>query len=161
VNARLTAVNAHLTAAGAPSCVGSLTVCHAGQAGAPKAAIRVGHFKLLAWCFSVRGVGGANVTGPLPAPKGTKTADPEFTKGRGLVLYDLDADPTESTNLAHEPVHAATVDSMLARLLQLASGSVEPQQWTPPYQGADYECASCPRHPGGDGHPMEPWAPWL
>jgi len=135
-------------------------LCHSGQAGAPKAAIRIGSFKLLAWCFSVQGVGGGTSTGPVPAPNSTAEVDPEFSKGRGLVLYNLDEDPTESINLANDPPHQATVEKLLKRLTALAVESVEPQQWTPPYQGKDYECAECPRHPGGLG-PTQPWLPWL
>lgn len=135
-------------------------LCDAGQAGAPRAALRVGSFKLLAWCFTVAGIGGANATGPHAAAAGDKSADPEFKKGNGLVLYDLDADPAETTNLAHDAQHKATVASMLARLTELAAQSVEPQQWVKPYQGAGYECADCPLHPGGTG-PMQPWEPWL
>ena len=135
-------------------------LCDAGQAGAPKAAIRIGSFKLLAWCFSVQGIGGQATTGPIPAPNGTKGIDPDFSKGRGLVLYDLDNDPTESTNLANDHAHQPTVTTLLSRLSALAKESVEPQQWTPPYQGKDYECAAWPRHPGGLG-PTQPWLPWI
>ena len=135
-------------------------LCGGGQAGAPTAAIRIGGFKLMAWCFRVRGIGGGNVTGPVPAPQAAAEADPEFKKGRGLVLYDLDKDPAETGNLAHAPAHGATVQKLLSRLEELASEMVEPQQWTPPYQGPAYECATCPRHPGGAG-PMQPWLPWL
>ena len=67
-------------------------------------------------------------------------ADPEFKRGRGW--YDLKGDPAESVNLAHEPVHAPTVESA-ARLEALAVEMVEPMQWTPPYQGPSYECAAC------------------
>ena len=132
----------------------------AGQAGAPKAGIRIGDFKLLAWCFSVAGIGGGNTTGPSPAPHASPSVDPEFTRGRGLVLYNLATDPGETTNLAHDPPHAATVEKLLSRLTVLAVESVEPQQWTAPYQGPNYECASCPLHPGGTG-PDQPWLPWL
>ena len=83
---------------------------------------------LYAWtvrCFTVAGVGGANTTGPHAAAKGDKGADPEFKKGDGLVLYDLDADPAETTNLAHDAQHKATVRSMLARLTELLEGRVD------------------------------------
>ena len=43
---------------------------------------------------------------------------------------------------------------------ELADKSVEPMQWTPPFQGPDYECADCPQHPSSKG-PMVPWGPWL
>jgi len=39
-------------------------------------------------------------------------------------------------------------------------GMVEPQQWTPPYQGEDYFCKACPLHPPGGG-PGKAWLPWL
>ena len=44
-------------------------LCHSGQAAAPKAAIRVGDFKLLAWCFDVEGIANASRTGHVKAPK--------------------------------------------------------------------------------------------
>ena len=135
-------------------------LCDGGQAGAPKAAIRIGSYKLLAWCFFVKGIGGGTSTGPVAAPNGTKGVDPEFSKGHGVVLYNLDEDPTESTNLAGMPAHEATVKQLLARLVALAQESVEPQQWTPPYQGKEYECAACPLHPAGLG-PTQPWISWI
>ena len=135
-------------------------LCHGGQAAPPKAAIRVGRFKLLAWCFSVAGIGGANTTGPVAAQPGDEHYDPAFAKDRGLALYDLDADAAETTNLVPAKAHAATVETLLARLQALAIQMVEPQQWAPPYQGAGYECADCPLHPAGKG-PAVPWGPWL
>eukprot|EP01065_Artemidia_motanka_P012589 TRINITY_DN1693_c6_g1_i1.p1 TRINITY_DN1693_c6_g1~~TRINITY_DN1693_c6_g1_i1.p1 ORF type:complete len:545 (+),score=138.71 TRINITY_DN1693_c6_g1_i1:100-1734(+) len=133
-------------------------LCHSGQAGAPKAGLRVGDFKVLAWCYSVKGIGGSNTTGPVSAPAGDKTADPAFRSGP--VLYNLKEDPAERHNLAHDPAHAETLSKMLERLAELAVQSVEPMQWTAPFQGSGYECADCPLHPGGDG-PAEPWTPWL
>ena len=64
-------------------------LCQGGQAGSPKAGLRMGSYKVLAWCYSIKGIGGGNVTGPVNAPKGSKAAniDPEFTKGP--VLYNL------------------------------------------------------------------------
>ena len=38
-------------------------LCSGGQAGAPKAGLRVGDFKVLAWCYSVKGIDGAEETG--------------------------------------------------------------------------------------------------
>jgi hypothetical protein len=81
--------------------------------------------------------------------------DPELAKGP--VLFNLKADPAETTNLAErEPV---VLQKLLARLKVLAEGSVEPQQWTKPYQGEDYYCKDCPLHPHGTG-PASPWLPW-
>ena len=55
---------------------------------------------------------------------------------------------------------SAQVARLLARLTELAVQSVEPQQWTPPYQGDEYYCAACPRRPAGSD-PMQPWLPWI
>lgn len=132
-------------------------LCHGGQAGAPKAALRMGDYKVLAWCYSIKGIDGAKQTGPVSAPHG-KGHDPEFEKGP--VLYDLAKDPSETTNIAHDPANADLLRKMLARLKVLAEESVQPMQWTPPYQGADYECAKCPRHPAGTGVGV-PWLPWI
>jgi hypothetical protein len=49
---------------------------------------------------------------------------------------------------------------MLARLAELAEGSVEPMQWKPPYQGPTYDCADCPQHPSSLGVGSA-WSPWL
>lgn len=130
-----------------------------GQAGAPKAGLRVGQYKVLAWGYSIKGIGGGNFTGPVNAPAGSnpKTVDLEFVKGP--VLYDLDADPSETTNIAtKEP---AVLQRMLERLKVIAEGySVEPMQWKAPYQGRDYACAACPLHPASKGVDS-PWGPWL
>jgi len=136
-------------------------LCHSGQAGAPKAAIRVGDYKLMAWCFDVDGVANSTRTGPLKASrKQASTSDPGFAQNDGLVLYDVTNDPGESTNIRANPAHKERVDSMLARLTELASEMVEPQQWDPPYQGATYFCADCPKHPAGAGADV-PWDSWL
>lgn len=133
-----------------------------GLAGPPKAALRVGNFKVLSWGYQVQGIDGATATGPLNAPPGTVGADPEFE--RGVVLYDLSNDPRESNNLAHEPQHAAMLSSMLARLRQLAEEQVYPMSMVRPWQGPGYECASCPQHPAtgfsGDFAKL-PWGPWM
>jgi hypothetical protein len=63
-------------------------LCHVGQASSPRAGLRMGSYKLLSYCYSVKGIGGANVTGPVNAPKGSPhSIDPEFIKGP--VLYNL------------------------------------------------------------------------
>lgn len=133
-------------------------LCQGGQAGAPKAGLRVGAYKVLAWCYSIKGIDGAKETGPVAAPHG-EGHDPEFEKG-GVVLYDLEKDPAETTNLAHEPAHEMRLHLMMSRLKVLAEESVEPMQWDKPYQGPSYECANCPKHPAGKGVDM-PWLPWL
>ena len=68
-------------------------------AGPPRAAIRVGRFKLLAWCLSVAGIAGANATGPVASRPGDADYDPAFADDRGLALFDLDADPAETADL--------------------------------------------------------------
>ena len=74
------------------------------------------------------------------------------------MLFDLDTDPSETTNLAaQEPAQVAL---MLKRLAVLADESVYPMSWDPPYQGPDYFCATCPKHAAGKG-PAVPWQPWL
>jgi len=62
-------------------------LCNGGQAGAPKAGIRIGTYKLLSYCYSIDGIDNATVTGPVSAPAGTAGVDPEFFKGP--VLYNL------------------------------------------------------------------------
>ena len=48
-----------------------------------------GDYKVLAWCYSVRGIAGANHTGPIAAPNTSHNradTDPEFMGGRGVVM---------------------------------------------------------------------------
>ena len=58
------------------------------------------------------------------------------------------------------------LQSMLARLKQLAEEQVYPMTWVRPFQGPAYECATCPQHPassalsGGD-FSKQPWGPWM
>lgn len=126
-------------------------LCYAqSQASAPKAGIRMGKWKLLSWCYSITGIEGATSTGPVAG------GDGEFKDGP--VLFDLEADPRETTNLAAE--NPGQVTQMLNRLKTWAESSVQPQQWTPPYQGEDYFCKDCPLHPGGSD-PLVPWAAWI
>ena len=108
-------------------------------------------YKILCWGYSIAGVDGATTTGPTNDPAGGEFAD-------GTTLFDLDRDPTESTDVAK--AFPEVVARMLARLKELALTSVEPMQWEPPYQGEGYFCASCPLRASGDG-PAVPWAPWL
>jgi len=137
-------------------------LCDSGQAGAPKAGLRVGRYKLLAWCFDVAGIANATRTGPVKAPNATvcQDSDPGFGQNDGLVLYDLEEDPQEATNVRARPSLQGVVHSMLARLSQLAQEMVEPQQWDPPYQGTSYFCANCPKRPSGTGVDV-PWDSWL
>merc|ERR1712070_266641 len=128
-------------------------LCDGGQAGRPKAGIRIGKWKLLSWCYDIAGVDGKTTTGPVSAPAGQSD---EFANGP--VLFDLEADPRETTNVAaKEP---KVVDRLLARLKVWAESSVEPMQWTAPYQGEKYFCKDCPLHPAGTG-PDIPWAAWV
>lgn len=129
-------------------------LCHGGQAGAPKAGLRMGDWKLLTWCYDVAGTAGANRTGPVNAPHGSVPVD--FIKGP--MLFNLQDDPREMHNLAAE--QPALVATLLTRLEKWASSSVEPMQWVRPYQGDAYFCKDCPLHPAGTGV-AEPWLPWI
>eukprot|EP01060_Flectonema_neradi_P003334 TRINITY_DN1213_c1_g1_i2.p1 TRINITY_DN1213_c1_g1~~TRINITY_DN1213_c1_g1_i2.p1 ORF type:complete len:531 (+),score=87.69 TRINITY_DN1213_c1_g1_i2:74-1666(+) len=133
-------------------------LCHAGQAGSPKAGLRIGDMKVLTYCYSINGIDNATFTGPVSAPEGTKDIDPEFYKGP--VLYNLTADPSETTNLAHDSEYKQVLDNLLKRLELFANQSVIPMQWEPPFQGDDYFCSDCPKHP-----PMhsadDAWTFWL
>ena len=133
-------------------------LCHGGQAGAPKAGLRIGDMKILTFCYSISGIDGSNFTGPVNAPIGTKGIDPEFTKGP--VLYNVTSDPSETINLAHQDEFKSILNNLLNRLKELAVQSVIPMQWDAPFQGENYSCANCPKHP-----PMHsanvPWTYWL
>ena len=72
-------------------------------------------------------------------------------------LFNLTADIGETVNLAASAPGA--VAALEARLAQLAGASVEPMQWTPPYQGKDDYCADCPLRP--QTGPYEPWGAWV
>ena len=59
-----------------------------GLAGPPKAALRVGQFKILTWGYSVAGIDGANATGPLNAPPGDSShrrSGPGLKGARGVL----------------------------------------------------------------------------
>ena len=133
-------------------------LCEGGQAAAPKAGVRVGDYKLLAYCYAVAGVAGANATGPRPPADGAWPASwPGSARNSSVVLFDLAADPRETTDLSAE--QPSKVDELLDALRDFAAVTVEPMQWVPPFQGDDYECAACPlRNATG---PYEPWAPWM
>ena len=46
----------------------------------------------------------------------------EWDEGKdGAQLYDMDNDPAETTNVAHDPQHAATVSDLKARLAAYAA----------------------------------------
>eukprot|EP00035_Acanthoeca_spectabilis_P016511 m.338095 g.338095 ORF g.338095 m.338095 type:complete len:554 (+) comp16533_c6_seq7:3379-5040(+) len=124
-----------------------------GQAGAPKAALRMGDYKVLCWSYTIEGIAGGNSTGPCSPCPGAD--DPELKKG--CVLYNLVEDPGERNNLATQ--QPDTLNKILARMKELALESVEPQQWDPPFQGPTYYCADCPKHPFGKGA-AAPWGPW-
>ena len=129
-------------------------LCTSGQAGAPKAGLRVKNWKLLAYCFSVKGIDGASKTGPF-MPDTPKSRQWPFSGA--YALFDLANDPTETQDLSSR--YPAVASKMLARLTQLAEEMVEPMQWNAPYQGAGYACAECPLHPATG--PYEPWLPWI
>ena len=128
-----------------------------GQAGWPKAGLRVGPYKVLSWGYTIAGIGGGNTTGPCHVCAGAPDAPAEFSSGP--VLFNLDEDPSESNNVARQ--HPGVLAKLLARLKVLALESVEPQQWDPPYQGENYYCKDCPKHPHGAGTgPGIPWGAW-
>ena len=124
-------------------------LCNDGQFRAPKAALRVGDMKLVCWCYSIAGIAGGSTTGCQPDP-----AHPQAWPQ----VFNVTADPSETTNVA--PQHPHIQAALEARLAEIASASVEPMQWTPPYQGPGYACASCPLHPGASD-PWQPWEAWL
>jgi hypothetical protein len=124
------------------------------QSAQPSAAIRVGDWKLLAWCVEIAGVyngtGVGQVTQIINEP-----SQKDFATGPAL--FNLRLDPSESTNVASS--FPEIVAQLTAELLKEAETSVNPMVWVPPYQGPDYFCANCPLHPatGAD----VPWGPWL
>jgi arylsulfatase A-like enzyme len=131
-------------------------LCDGGQAGPPKAGIREGRWKLLAYCYSIAGIAGGTTTGPI-APAGGLPKD--WPGGNDtVVLFDLEADPGETTSVAAH--HPDVVARLTARLAAHAAASVEPMQWDPPFQGPDYQCASCPLRPAV-ASPFDAWTPWM
>jgi arylsulfatase A-like enzyme len=124
-------------------------LCDGGQFGNPKAALTVGDMKILCWCYSIAGIANGTTTGCQPDPSAPK-AWPQ--------LYNVTADPGETQNLAAQLPDV--VAALEARLAVIAAASVEPMQWTAPYQGPNYDCADCPLHPAGTG-PYVPWQAWI
>lgn len=112
-------------------------LCDLGQAGKPKAALRLREMKLLADCW--------NGTSHTPIGK--------------LQLYNLTADLTESHDLIGETGTAPIVADLLARLAVHSKEMVTPMQWEPPFQGPDYWCADCAR--GNTTEPYNAWRPWI
>lgn len=101
-------------------------LCDAGQAGAPKAALRMnmqqGAMKLMSWCYEIAGVAGGTVTRPVNCPANSAACDAEFKKGP--VLYNLTADIGERINIAGQ--NPDIVQKMLARLKTLAVRCAQP-----------------------------------
>eukprot|EP01063_Lacrimia_lanifica_P034149 TRINITY_DN6249_c0_g1_i6.p1 TRINITY_DN6249_c0_g1~~TRINITY_DN6249_c0_g1_i6.p1 ORF type:complete len:547 (+),score=190.94 TRINITY_DN6249_c0_g1_i6:40-1680(+) len=127
-----------------------------GHAGPPKAGLRVGDLKVLTWGYRVKGIDGATATGPFNK-KPHEQGDPMFEAGPAL--FNVTADPAEATNLARDPKFKAQLDALLAKLAAYAEGMVWPMSWEAPYQGPDYWCANCSRHPPSEGVDL-PWGPW-
>jgi len=122
-------------------------LCNGGQFGSPKAGFLLGDMKLLCWCYEIAGIANGTTTGCATV------AHEGFP-----ALYNLSSDPGETTNLAaSQPADLARLE---ARLAELAAASVEPMQWSAPFQGPSYECANCPLHPAGTG-PDVPWTAWV
>ena len=78
-----------------------------GQAGPPKAGLRVGDMKVLCWGYSIAGIGGANSTGPSH-----EGAPAEF--GESCALFDLGVDAGEHNNIAK--TNPDQLNTLLARL---------------------------------------------
>lgn len=132
-------------------------LCGSGQAAAPKAALRRGRWKLMAFCYEIAGIAGGAATGPA-APHDGQFPAWWPAANRSIVLFDLESDPAETTDAAG--AHPEVARELEAALAAHAATSVEPMQWAPPYQGPDYECASCPLRPSV-ASPFEPWTPWM
>lgn len=64
----------------------------------PHAGLRIGAYKVLCYEYTVRGIGGANTTGPCkpcPGANDPETGDPELAKGP--VLFNLEKDPVRAS----------------------------------------------------------------
>ena len=122
------------------------------EAGAPKAGLRVGTWKVLCYCYMVKGIDGASKTGPFLPRNAT---DWPF-KGASA-LFNLATDPGETRDLSEQ--HPDQLANLLQRLAEYAAEMVIPMQWTKPYQGPDYGCADCPLRPA-TGLPRRGQAGW-
>lgn len=120
-------------------------LCNDGQAGRPKAAVRLGKYKLLHECYNVEGIDGSKNTGPF---------NPD---GKGPYLFDLEKDPGEANNIAKQ--NPDVVGDLERLMHEYASEMVQPMVWEKPYQGPDYYCSNCPKrnHTG----PLQAWTPWI
>lgn len=88
-------------------------LCHAGQAGNPKAALRIGDYKIMTWCYEVAGIGGASTLMMLARQLSCVPAERirfcliSFTKShnvihRQLCCLNLDtAQPINDYNTTH------------------------------------------------------------
>lgn len=129
--------------------VNASPLCGSGQIGPPGAAFVSGDMKLVCYCLDVAGVANGTRSGCRPGP---------WHLGVFPLLFNITADPGETMDLAWAMPEVAL--GMEARLVADTAASVEPMQWTPPYQGPTYACASCLRHPSGTG-PFVPWTEWV
>ena len=93
------------------------------QFGTPKAAIRVGDWKLLCYWYTIAGIANGTSTGCHPDER-IRRAWPQ--------LFNITADPLETVSVTAQ--HPEVVAQLEARLAELAVRSVEPMQWEPPYQ---------------------------
>jgi hypothetical protein len=105
-----------------------------------QAALRLGDWKLLSYCYSVKGKAGETSTGPV-VPQGGLPKDWDGGDSP-VVLFNLAKDPSEKSNVANE--NPEVVARILSRLKVLAEQMVEPMQWTPPYQA---KCGETLRKP--------------
>lgn len=117
------------------------------EAPAPKAGIRVGNHKLLVECFN---------------------SSTQTIHGK-VLLFDLNNDPSESTDIAEQ--NPDVVAKLSARIVFYGSQASVPMGDRPPWQGSNYYCAGCvPGRPKGlQPHPMKngtsnntngTWEPW-
>ncbi|EGB04355.1 hypothetical protein AURANDRAFT_67258 [Aureococcus anophagefferens] len=99
----------------------------------------------------------------LKAPKAALRYDDfklsfEFWSNRsGAALYDLAADPMETSDVANR--HPGVVRDLAARLEAHAARLPPPFEPWPPFQGADYACCDC-EETFARGAPAV-WAPWI
>ena len=137
------------------------SLCDSGQAGPPKAGMRMVvngvNWKVLSFCYQISGIGeNVTTTGPT-TPESFPPKNWPKTFG-SVMLFNLDTDPSEDNDVAKE--NPIVLKTLLKRLKYHALQSVEPMQWFAPYQGKDYECASCPLR-SSVNNPNVPWTPWI